>query len=79
MQCCVLMMENEKESVKKKGWFAEDVKQLSEAGMMCTIWDSSALCHIINDDTTLFNITNIDMLIQGSSGIMSTEKKGKLS
>ena len=54
-----------KESKKKKVWFAEDVKQPSEAGMMCTIngntffsftkntWigDLGASCHITNDDT----------------------------
>ena len=34
---CSLSMENEKENAKKKVWFAEDVKQHSEAGMMCTI------------------------------------------
>ena len=30
-------MENKKENVKKKVWFAEDVKEPAEAGMMCTI------------------------------------------
>ena len=31
------MMESKKESVKKNVWFAEDVKQPSDAGMMCKI------------------------------------------
>ena len=57
--------------------------------MMCTIngdrfflftkntWikDSGASCHITNDDTGLYDITDIDELIQGSSSIMSTMKK----
>ena len=64
----------------------EDVKQPSEAGMMCTIdgdtfysftrntWirDSGASCHITND---LYGITDIDESIQDSSSIMPTTKK----
>ena len=70
----------------------EDVKQPSEAGMMCTIdgntffsftkniWigDSGASCHITNKDTGIYDIINIDELIQGSSSIMPATKKGKL-
>ena len=69
-----------------------DVKQPSEACMMCTIsgdtffsftksmWigDSSSLCHIMNNDTSLFNVININKLIQGSSSIMPVTKEGKL-
>ena len=91
---CLLTMENKKENVKKKVRFMEDVKQPSEAGIMCTIigvtffsfmkntWigDSSAMCHITNtnDDTSLFDIIDINESIQGFSGIMFATKKGKL-
>ena len=34
---CFLLAEFKKENVKKKVWFSENVKQPSEAGMMCTI------------------------------------------
>ena len=70
----------------KKVQFTDDVKQPSEASMMCTIngdtffsftkntWigDFSASSHITNDDT------NIKKLIQGSSSTMPATKKGKL-
>ena len=70
----------------------EDVKQPSGAGMLCTIdggtffsftnntWigDSGASCHITNDNTGLYDISDIDKLIQGSSGILLAAKKGKL-
>ena len=83
---------NVKKKLKKKVRFTEDVKQLLETGMMCTIdgdtffsfikntWlgDSDASCHIANNDTGLYDITNIDESIQGSSGIMPATKKGKL-
>ena len=60
--------------------------------MMCTIdgdtfysftrntWirDSGTSCHIINDDTGLFEVTDINELIQGSSSIMPTTNKGKV-
>ena len=89
---CLFMSESKKESKKKKVWFAEDVKQPSEAGMMCTIdsdtffsftkntWigDSGASCHITNNDTGLYDITDINKSIQGSSSIMPVMKKGKL-
>ena len=67
----------------------EDVKQTSE---MCTIdgdtlylftkntWigDSGASCHITNGDTGMYDVTDINELIQGSSGIMPATKKDKL-
>ena len=70
----------------------EDVKQPYEAGTMCTIngntlflftkntWigDSGASCHITNNNTGLYNVTNIDESIQGSSSIIPPTKKGKL-
>ena len=76
---------------KKKVWFAEDVKQPSEAGMICTIdgntffsftkntWigDSGVSCHT-NDKKGMYDIIDIDESIQGSYGIMSATKKGKL-
>ena len=89
---CSLTMEIKKENVKKKVRFMKDVKQPSEAGMMCTIerdtfylftkntsiGGSSALCHITNDNTGLFDVIDINELIQGSFTIMPTTKKGKL-
>ena len=81
-------MENKKENIKKKAWFTENVKQPSKAGMMCTMdgdaffsftknaWiDSSASCHITNNNTSLFGNININIMIQGSSGIMPATKK----
>ena len=70
----------------------ENVKQPSEAGMMCTIYsntffsftkntwigDLMASCHITKDDSGLYDIANINELIQGSSGIMPATKKSKL-
>ena len=70
----------------------DNEKQSSEAGMMCTIngdtfysftintWigDSCASCHIINDDSGMYDITDIDESTQGSSSIMPATKKGKL-
>ena len=61
-------MENKKENVKKKVCFTEDVKQPSEAGIMCAIngntfrlltknmWIGGSVvsCHITNNDTGLF-------------------------
>ena len=40
--------------------------------------DSGASSHITNDDTGLYDITDIDESIQGSPGIMTATKKGKL-
>ena len=42
------------------------------------IEDYVASCHIMNNDIGLFDIINIDKLIQGSSGNMPVTKKGKL-
>ena len=39
------------------------------------IGDLGASCHIMNDDTILFDIIAIKKLIQGSSGIMPATKK----
>ena len=82
----------EKEIENKKIRFAENVKQPSEAGMMCTIngnsfhlftkntWigDSGASCHITNDEKGMFNVIEIQESIQGSSGTMPATKKNKL-
>ena len=60
--------------------------------MMCTIngtsfhlfmkntWisDSGASCHITNDENGMYDVIEIDELVQGSSGIMPATKKGKL-
>ena len=81
-----------KENKKKNVRFAEDVKQPSEAGMMCTIdgktffmftkntWigDLGSSCHITNDNTGHYDIIDIDELIQASSSLMPAMKKGKL-
>ena len=70
----------------------DDVKHPSKAGMMCTIdgdtfysfmrntWigDSGVCCHITNNDTHMYDITNINETIHGISGIMPAMKKGKL-
>ena len=42
------------------------------------IGDSRASCHITNNNTVLYDITNNNESIQGSSGIMPGMKKGKL-
>ena len=89
---CFLTMDNKRENVNKKVGFAEDVRKSEEAGMMCTVngvalflltnntWirDSGASCNITNDNTSLFDIIDINQLIQGNSGNMSVMKKGKL-
>ena len=89
---CSLTRESKKESKKIKVRFMEDVKQPSEAGMMCTIdrdtffsftkntWigDLGVSCHITKDNTGLYDITDIDKTIQGSSSIMPAMKKSKL-
>ena len=62
-----------------------------EAGVMCTIdddtsfsfpkntiGDSCTSCHFMNNDTGLFNIININKMIQKSSGNMPATKKEKL-
>ena len=84
---CLLMRESKtKENKKKKVRFMEDVKQPLDAGMNTFfsftkntwIGDLGASCHITNDDTGLYNINDINELIQGSSSIMPATKKGKL-
>ena len=42
------------------------------------IEDSSASCYVTNDDTGMYDITDIDESIQGSSNILPAMKKGKL-
>ena len=92
MSCSLMSESKTKENKKEKVRFMEDVKQPSEAGLMCTMdgnkffsftkntWirHLGVSCHITNNDTGLYNITNIDKLIQGSTGIMLATKKGKL-
>ena len=47
--------------------------------LMKNTWirDSGASCHITNFDTGLYDVTNIDELIQGSCGIMPAMKTGQ--
>ena len=42
------------------------------------IGDSVASCHITNDNNGMYDVINIDELIQGNSRIMPTKKKDKL-
>ena len=57
-----------------------------ETGMMYTIngdtffcsWRTHASCHIMNNNNSLFDVININDLIQGSSRNMLAVKKGKL-
>ena len=42
------------------------------------IRDFGTSCHITINDTSLYDITNIKELVQGSSGSMSATEKGKL-
>ena len=44
MVLCSLMKENKKENAKQKVWSMDDVKQPSEAGMMCTIDCDTFFC-----------------------------------
>ena len=69
----------------------ENVKMPMEAGMLCTIdgetfhlfmkntwiWDSDTSCQITNNDTSLFDITTIKELVQGSLDSLPAIKKGK--
>ena len=85
------MSENKKRN-KKKAQFAGNIKKPMKAGMLCTIdgetfhsfmknmliSDSGVLCHIANNNTTLYNIANINELVQGSLDNMSITMKGKL-
>ena len=74
---CFAHIGDEKVNVKQKVCFTKDVKQPLEAGVMHTItevtffsftkstWigDSSASCHITNNDTNVFDIINTTELI----------------
>ena len=84
-------MDNKKENVKKKVQFMEGVKMIIEEGMLCNIdgnaffahnntWirEFGASCHNTINDTSLFDIININVSIQGSSINMPASKKGKL-
>ena len=62
---------------------------MQNSGMMITIdgdtftkntWigDSGVSCHVTNNDTGLYDVTDINKSIQGSSSIMPAMKKGKL-
>ena len=87
---CSLMSDCKKECKNKKVWFMEDLKQPSEAGMMWMIeddtffwfmentWirDSGASCHITNDDTRLYSITNIDNLSKVPLVLCPLRKRG---
>ena len=42
------------------------------------IGKSDISCHIANNDTDLYDVTEINKLVQGSVGNMSATKKGKL-
>ena len=42
------------------------------------IKDLGASCHITNDEIGMYDVIDIDKLIQGSCGIMPAMKKGKL-
>ena len=82
-------MGDKKENVKKKVWFMESVKLPMEAGILCTIdgdtfylftkntWigDSRAWCHIANHNISLFNVIDINELIQESPGTCLQQKK----
>ena len=79
-------------SSREHAEFAENVKKPMEAGMLCMIdgttfhsfmknmWigDSGASCHNTNNYKSLHDVMNINKLVQGSSGNMSTTKKNKL-
>ena len=72
--------------MKKKVWLVENIKFPTEAGTMCMIhgemfhmfmkntWigDSGTQYHIMNYDTALFDVTEINESIQGSSRNMPT-------
>ena len=92
MSGCLLMMENKKQKAKNEVWFIKNIKMPMKAGMVFMIgretfhmfmentWitDSGTSCYITNDDTGLFEATEIQELIQGSLDSMLTTKKGKL-
>ena len=61
----------EKNSEKKKVRFTDYTKNT-------WIDDSSASCHITNDESGMYDVIDIGESIQGSSGIMPITKNGKL-
>ena len=42
------------------------------------IGDSVALCHITNEDISLYDVTKINKLVQGNAGNIPITNKGKL-
>ena len=78
--------------MKNKVWFMENVKKALDAGMLCAIgietvhsimnktWigDLGASCHILQNDTRVYDVANINESVQGSSGNISATKTGKL-
>ena len=70
----------------------KNVDKHMEEHMLCTIdgetfhpftkrtciGNSGASCHVTNDDTCLYDVTNINKLEQGSLGDMSSIKKYKV-
>ena len=78
---------------KRKVRLASDIKKPTNAGMLFRIddetffsfkknmWigDSGISCHITNIDMCLYDVTNINTLVQGSSFSMSVTKKVKLN
>ena len=86
------MTGSKNEKVKKKVWFAKNVKMPMETSMLyiidgdtfyllmknTLIGDSGASHHITKDNTSLFDVINIHNSIQGSFRNMSAMKKGKL-
>ena len=75
--------------LKKKARFVENIKKPSKADMLWTIngemfhsfmrntlvGNSNALHYIANNDTGLYDINDINNLVQGSSGNKSTTKR----
>ena len=84
---------NERKKDKKKVRFADNVKKPMETGMLFAIdsetfhsftmnmWitNSGASFHITNNDTGLYDITNINKLVQESSGNMPAAKRANSS
>ena len=75
---CSLMLENEKEKVKQKVWFKENVKLHWEAGMLCTIDGETSYLFIrnmwIRDSGSNYKVIEIHKFIQGILGCMPTIK-----
>ena len=84
----MMKIKKEKENIKKKVQFMEDVKKPTETGMMCTIDGDTFFfhkkhldwtCQIMNNDTSLYDVNNINESIQGSSRNMPAPKKGSFA